>query len=301
MKPFILDNFILLELTYNVTPFMNNFNSFTFNLQGQLWQIDCPQIMGVLNVTPDSFYDGGRYQSDETILSQCAKMVEEGVDLVDVGGYSSRPNADNISIELEKERVQKALQVITKNFPNLIISVDTFRSEVARMAIGEGAHIINDISGGQLDAEMFRTVAELKVPYILMHMKGTPQTMKSLAQYDNILHNLLDYFANKINTLKSLGVKDIVIDPGFGFAKTIDQNFELFNQIEQLHHLELPLLIGVSRKSMIWKTLDVEPNEALNGTTALNTIALQKGAHFLRVHDVKEAKEVLTLLDKLNA
>ncbi len=276
------------------------FQPLSFNLAGTLWEIERPQVMGILNVTPDSFYDGGRYESETALLRQCETMVTEGADLVDIGGYSSRPGAADVPLAEEKERVRKAIQAVRQQFPQLIISVDTFRAEVARLAVGEGANLVNDISAGHLDAAMLPTVAELKIPYIAMHMRGTPQTMKQLTKYDQLLHEILDYFAERLERCKTLGIHDVAIDPGFGFAKTVEQNYELFSQLEVLHHLQRPLLVGVSRKSMIWRVLNSTAEDALHGTTALHMLALQKGAHFLRVHDVKPAKDVIAIWEKLN-
>ena len=271
----------------------------TLNIRGKLLDLSTPKVMGILNVTPDSFYDGGRLKSVEDALLQCDKMLLEGADFIDVGGYSTRPNAADISEKEELGRVLPVIQKIVKRFPETVISIDTFRSSVAKIAVEEGAAIINDISGGNLDGDMFKTVASLNVPYILMHSRGTPQTMKSLAQYDNLLKDIVTDLSKKINLLHALGVKDIIIDPGFGFAKSIEQNFELLAYLDYLKILDKPILVGVSRKSMIWKTLGVKPDDALNGTTSLNTIALLKGATILRVHDVKEGVECVKLLSLL--
>lgn len=271
----------------------------TLNLNGRLILLDTPRIMGILNVTPDSFYDGGQASTEQKLLAKVEKMISEGADIIDVGGYSSRPGADDISMAEETSRVIGAIRSVLQHFPDTLISVDTFRSEVARRAIEEGAVMINDISGGEQDAEMFHTVARLKVPYILMHMKGAPQTMTSLAKYENMIKDLITYFHRKILMLNQLGVKDVIVDPGFGFAKTREQNFFLLNSLECFHAIGKPLLVGLSRKSMVWKTLACRPQEALNGTTALHTIALLKGAHILRVHDVKEAMEVVKLLSEM--
>lgn len=256
--------------------------------------------MGILNVTPDSFFDGSRFTTDTEILTQTEKMLSEGATFIDIGGYSSRPGAENISIEEERARVLKAVELIVKEFPKTLISIDTFRAEVAREAVQEGANIINDISAGELDSKMFETVASLNVPYIAMHMRGTPQTMKELTSYSNLAGEIMNYFLKKIEWLKNLGVTDIIIDPGFGFAKTIDQNFELLSYLDHFRNLDRPILAGLSRKSMVWKTLGVTAADALNGTTALNMTALQKGASILRVHDVKEAVEVIKLFSKLS-
>jgi dihydropteroate synthase len=273
----------------------------TINIRGRLLSLSNPKIMGVLNITPDSFYDGSRFDSEETILRQTEKMMSDGATFIDVGGYSSRPGADEVTVGEEIRRTCMAVKSIVKNFPEAVISIDTFRAEVARVAVQEGASMINDISGGTLDTGMFELVANLQVPYVLMHMRGTPKTMPGMSDYDNLLKDITDFFHSKINHLQNLRIKDIVIDPGLGFAKNIAQNFELLHSLEYLRILNKPLLIGVSRKSMIWKTLSTTPDEALNGTTCLNTVALLKGANILRVHDVKEASEVCKLISSINA
>lgn len=255
--------------------------------------------MGVLNVTPDSFYDGGKYLSETDILHQAEKMLSEGADFLDIGGYSTRPGASDISAEEEQERIVKSISAVMRSFPGSIISVDTFRASVAEAAVDCGASMINDVSGGNLDADMFPAVARMKVPYILMHMKGNPRDMTSQTQYNNLIKDILDYFHQKIFALRNLGVKDIIIDPGFGFAKTIEQNFALLNNLEKFSLAGKPLLAGLSRKSLIWKTLGVRPADALNGTTSLNSVALMKGARILRVHDVKEAREVVKLFTSM--
>ena len=251
--------------------------------------------MGILNVTPDSFFDGGRYTSDSEILTLVGKMLDEGATFIDVGGYSSRPGAEDISEHEEASRSIGAIRLVLKKFPDALISIDTFRSEVARQAVSEGAVMINDISGGELDNTMFSLVAQLKVPYILMHMRGTPQTMKTLARYENLAKEITDYFHQKISLLEKFGVSDIIVDPGFGFAKTIEQNFQLLHELEYLKILGKPILTGLSRKSMIWKTLQTTPENALNGTTALHMSALMMGSSILRAHDVKEATEVIKM------
>ena len=271
----------------------------TLNLRGGLLDLSTPRVMGVLNVTPDSFYDGGRFTDEASILKQVEKMQREGADLIDVGGYSTRPGAKEISEEAELNRVVDAIRIIMKAFPEAVLSVDTFHSAVARAATGEGATMINDISGGELDKKMFETVAALRVPFVLMHMRGTPQTMSQLTQYDNLLKDMTDYFHQKINRLHELGVTDIIIDPGFGFAKTVEQNFELLKNLNYLHILGKPILAGLSRKSTIWRTLETSPEGSLNGTTVLNTVALLNGANLLRVHDVKEAVECIRLIGHL--
>ena len=267
----------------------------TLNVNGQLMDFSVPKVMGILNVTPDSFYDGGQFTTQDKILAQCEKMLMAGASIIDVGGYSTRPNADDISKDEELKRVIPVIKQLVKAFPEGVFSIDTFRAQVAKAAINEGATIVNDISGGTADEEMFATVAELKTPYVLMHSRGNPKTMATLTDYEHLVRDIALELSKKVSQLQLLGVKDIVIDPGFGFAKTIDQNFELLNRLDHLKILEKPLLIGLSRKSMIWKTLGIKPIDALNGTTCLNTIALLKGASILRVHDVKEAVECVKL------
>lgn len=261
-----------------------------------LLDLAIPKVMGVLNVTPDSFYDGGRFTTDEALLNQVRKMIEEGATFIDVGAYSSRPGAKDISPDEELIRAVHAIRLIVKEFPQTFISIDTFRSAVASAAIQEGASLINDISAGELDSKMFETVSSFKVPYIAMHMRGTPESMNKLSTYENLIKDVMDYFHQKIYTLHQLGVKDIIVDPGFGFAKTIQQNFDLLNNLDYFKILGMPIMTGLSRKSMIWKTLQTNPEAALNGTTALNTIALLKGTNILRVHDVKEAVDVVKLV-----
>ncbi len=270
----------------------------TINCKGTLIDLSTPKVMGILNLTPDSFYDGGALKTDAALLSQAEKMLNQGATFLDVGGYSSRPGATDISITEEISRVIPAIELVLKNFPEALISIDTFRSEVAKKAIESGAAIINDISAGKLDEAMLPTVAQLQVPYVMMHMRGTPQTMQSLSDYENITLEVLRYFSERIAAARALGINDILADPGFGFAKTIPQNFELLSNLELFKNLNVPLLIGVSRKGMIHKTLNITPQEALNGTITLNSIALLKGANILRVHDVKEAVECVELLNK---
>lgn len=257
--------------------------------------LDTPKVMGILNVTPDSFFDGGRYKDEAQLLSRAEKMLKEGADIIDVGGYSSRPGAEDVSEGEEITRVVNAVDIILKEYPDTLISVDTFRSKVAREAVMHGAALINDISAGTLDTQMFATVADLGVPYILMHMRGNPKTMNKLTQYDNLLLEMVTFLQEKVSNLREAGVKDIIIDPGFGFAKTIQQNYTILKNLRYFEILELPILVGISRKSTIYKSLQIEPEDALNGTTVLNTIALMNGASFLRVHDVKEAVEVRKL------
>jgi dihydropteroate synthase len=283
--------------------FESNFfsNNKTINLHGRLFDVTHPQVMGILNMTPDSFFDGGTNSSEKTTLLNVEKMIKDGASMIDVGGYSSRPGASIVTVEEEISRTIPIIKRIRSEFKDVVISIDTFRSEVARRAVEEGAHIINDISAGDLDAQMLTTVAMLQVPYIAMHMRGTPETMSELTHYDNVTKEVTEYLQRKINLLHAQGVKDIIIDPGFGFAKSRSQNFTLLNGLEYLHVLEKPILVGVSRKSMIWKTLATQPESALNGTTSLNTVAILKGASILRVHDVKEATEVITLMKALKA
>ncbi len=272
----------------------------TINCSGKLIDLSSPKVMGILNVTPNSFFDGGKHSDLKAILSQVEKMLSEGATFIDIGGYSSKPSAEFVSEEEELERLLPVVQQIVREFPTAILSIDTFRSKVAQATIENGAAIINDISAGKLDDTMLQTVAQLQVPYIMMHMKGTPQTMQSMAQYENIVKEMVFYFSERVAQARSHGINDIIIDPGFGFAKTIPQNFEVLKKLELFQMLELPLLAGVSRKSMIYKTLETTPEFALNGTTSLNTIALLKGATILRVHDVKEAVECVTLYHQLN-
>jgi dihydropteroate synthase len=271
----------------------------TLNVQGRLFDLRTPLVMGVLNVTPDSFYDGGRYQTESAILNHVEKLLGEGALFIDVGAYSSRPGATDISVEDESKRALFALQIIMRNFPHALVSIDTFRSDVAYAAVNEGACLVNDISAGDLDPRMFETVARLNVPYIAMHMRGNPTTMTSLTGYENLLKEMVSYFQDKVNRLTQMGVKDVIIDPGFGFAKTVEQNFYLLNQLDYFKLLGKPIAVGLSRKSIIWKTLSISADNALNGTTSLNTIALMKGANILRVHDVKEAMEVVKLVSTL--
>lgn len=279
----------------------------SLNLGGRLMDLTQPKVMGILNLTPDSFYGGSRLADETQILARAEEMLAQGADFLDLGAYSTRdlgaystrPGAEEVSAEEEEERLIPAVELLSKTFPQAFLSVDTFRAAVAEKAIGSGAHIINDVSGGTLDKKMFATVGRLGVPYVLMHMRGTPKTMSKLNQYQNLAQELYSYFAEKIQELKSLGVKDLIIDPGFGFAKNIDQNYHLLNHLAHFKSLGHPLLAGLSRKSMIWKTLNCQPSEALNATTALNMVALQHGASILRVHDVKEAKECITIFNKL--
>ncbi|WKN32370.1 dihydropteroate synthase [Porifericola rhodea] len=269
----------------------------SLNLKGNLINLEEPIVMGILNVTPDSFYDGGRYhQNDSIILSRAEQILREGATIIDIGGYSSRPGAEHISADEEKKRAIKAVELVSKSFPEAYISIDTFRSDVAREAVTAGASVVNDISGGNLDEYMFDTVASLQVPYILMHMRGTPQDMKELTNYEDLTGEIIDYFQKKLVQLREKGVADVIIDPGFGFAKTIDQNYELLRKLRDFEILDVPLLAGLSRKSMIYKRLGLSADEALNGTTVLNTVAIMNGASILRVHDVKEAIQTIKIL-----
>ncbi|MGB0523575.1 MAG: dihydropteroate synthase [Flammeovirgaceae bacterium] len=273
----------------------------TLNIRGRLLDLAKPKVMGVINVTPDSFYDGGRFINEDSIILQADKLVNEGVDIIDIGGYSSRPGAHEVSEKEEIQRVYQAISLLKKSHPRTPISVDTFRADVAKKAVEAGAALVNDISGGTLDEDMFHIIAELRVPYIMMHMRGTPRTMQKLTQYEHILEEIIDFFRTRIKKLHQLGVYDIVVDPGFGFAKTLAQNYYLLNHLQAFEILECPILAGLSRKSMIYKQLGITPQDALNGTTVLNTIALQKGASILRVHDVKQAKEAIQLVSCLNS
>ena len=280
---------------------MNKTIHYTLNVRGRLLDLSKPQVMGILNVTPDSFYAGSRMETEEAVRRRVRQIIAEGGSMIDVGAYSSRPGAADVSAEEEMERLRRGMSIVREEAPEIPVSVDTFRADVAKMAVEElGVDIINDISGGELDKEMFKTVAKLGVPYILMHMKGTPQTMQQAPHYEDLMKEVMLYFAEKVQQLRDLGQKDIVLDPGYGFAKTIDHNYELLRHQEMLEVFELPLLVGVSRKSMIYRFLGSSPEEALNGTTVLNTLALQKGANILRVHDVKEAVEVVRLVEKFS-
>ncbi len=272
----------------------------TINCKGQLIDLSTPKVMGILNLTPDSFYDGGKYKDESSVLKHVEKMIDDGATFIDVGAYSSRPNAEDISEAEELRRILPIIEMIVKEFPAALISIDTFRSTIAKNCVEAGACIINDISAGKLDDSMLQTVANLHVPYIMMHMKGTPQTMQQKTNYDNLLKESLLYFSERIAVARALGIVDLIVDPGFGFAKTIEQNYEILNQLELFKILELPLLAGLSRKSMVYKRLNLSSKEALNGTTIVNTIALQKGASILRVHDVKEAVECVKIMGYLN-
>lgn len=273
---------------------------FTLRLQGSLYSLDQPKVMGVLNFSPDSFFEGSRIATDEkSVLKKVEKMLEEGADILDVGGYSSRPHAEHIPVEEEIRRVVPAIAAIKKTFGEVIISIDTFRAAVAKAAVEMGAAMVNDISAGSLDESMLPTVAKLGVPYLAMHMRGNPQTMQEQTEYEDLIPDILNYFASKIEQFQKFGIKDILVDPGFGFAKTREQNFDLLRNLRSFRQLGFPVVVGVSRKSMIYKTLNLSPSEALNGTTALHMYALVQGAQILRVHDVKEAKETIQLFQQL--
>ena len=271
----------------------------TINCKGQLIDLSSPKVMGILNITPNSFYDGGKFTKESEILAQVDRMLTEGATFVDVGAYSSKPNAEFVSEEEEISRIVPIVQLILKHYPNAIVSIDTFRAAVAQVALDHGAAMINDISAGSLDEAMFAVIAKYNVPYIMMHMRGTPQIMQSLANYDDIIKEMLFYFSEKVARARSLGINDLIIDPGFGFAKTVNQNYEVLRKLDLFQMLDLPVLAGISRKSMIYKTLGTNADEALNGTTFLNGFALSKGAAILRVHDVKEAVECIELYKKI--
>ena len=276
---------------------------YSINIKGRLLDLGEPQVMGILNVTPDSFYDGSRKQTEEDIRVRVEQIIAEGGSMIDIGAYSSRPGADDVSVEEEMRRLRMGMKIVREVAPDIPVSVDTFRADVARMAVEEtGADVINDISGGELDKDMFATVSKMGVPYILMHMQArnkdsfSVSSMQLVPHYDNLMKEVLLYFAEKVQKLRDMGQKDIILDPGFGFSKTLEHNYELMNHLEELQVFELPILSGISRKSMIYKLLGGTPHEALNGTSVLNTISLMKGASILRVHDVKEAVEVVKIV-----
>lgn len=270
----------------------------TINCKGTLIDLSTPKVMGIVNVTPDSFFDGGKLTNPEEIVLQVEKMLHDGATFIDLGGYSSRPGAEFVSEEEELNRVVPIVKLLMEKFPDILISIDTFRSEVAKQAIENGAAIINDISAGLLDEKMLETVAKMQVPFIMMHMKGTPQTMQSLANYEDLLKEMNFYFSERIAKARSFGLNDIIIDPGFGFAKTVEHNFELLQKMDLLQFHDLPVLAGISRKSMIYKTLETTPENALNGTTFLHAFCLEKGANILRVHDVAAAVECVKLMEQ---
>lgn len=274
--------------------------SYTINAGGRLLDLQTPVVMGILNATPDSFYAGSRTQTEAEIAARVHQIVDEGAGIIDVGAYSSRHGADDVPAEEEMLRLRHALGIVRREAPDAIISVDTFRADVAKMCIEEGgAHIINDISGGTLDKNMFRTVARLRVPYILMHIQGEPHTMQQAPHYDNLEQEVFLFLSQRVDQLRQLGVADIILDPGFGFGKTLAHNYELMNRLEDFREFDLPLLVGISRKSMIYKLLGTTPAEALGGTITLNTIALMKGAHILRVHDVRAAVETVRIVETM--
>ena len=273
----------------------------TVNCNGIILDLSSPKVMGILNITTDSFYDGGRYGNEHEIKVQIKKMLDEGAAIIDLGAYSSRPGAAPLDAEEEYRRIVPIVKLLRDSFPDIILSIDTFRSKVAHGCLLHGAAIINDISAGNLDPEMLATVASYRVPYIMMHMKGTPATMGMQTDYDNLLTEILYYFSERIAAAREAGIQDIIIDPGFGFAKTLEQNYEVLQKMELFHHLGLPILTGVSRKSMIYKLLHTTPDNALNGTTALHMYALAKGSNLIRAHDVKEAMECISLYKAINA
>ena len=272
----------------------------TINLNGNLMDLSTPKIMGILNVTPDSFYDGGMFDSNKKILDHVEKMLTDGADIIDVGGYSSRPGAKEVKLKDEIKRVVPTIELIKKEFNESTISVDTFRSEVALQAVNSGASIINDISGGDLDPNMFNCVAELNVPYIIMHMQGNPKNMQNNPLYENVIVEIIENLSKKVFKAKEAGVIDVIIDPGFGFGKTIEHNYKILRELSFFKELDCPILVGLSRKSMIYSLLEEKPENVLNGTTCLNTVSILNGANILRVHDVKEAKEVIKLTNFLN-
>lgn len=272
----------------------------TINCKGQLIDLSTPKVMGILNITPDSFYDGGLYKNNESIRHQTEKMLNEGATFIDIGAYSSRPKATHISEAEELKRILPIVELLIKHFPEINISIDTFRSTVAKQCIEAGAVLINDISAGQMDENMMEMVGELGVPYIMMHIKGTPQNMQQHTNYNNLIKEIIFYFSERIAKAKAHKINDLIIDPGFGFSKNLEQNYELLSKLELFKNLDLPILVGVSRKSMIYKLLNISPQEALNGTTVINTIALTKGAKILRVHDVKEAMECIKLVNQIH-
>nr|WP_306562312.1 dihydropteroate synthase [Bacteroides intestinalis] len=279
---------------------METLSSKYINVNGSLLDLSGPCVMGILNITPDSFYAGSRMQTEAEIAARAQQILDEGARIIDIGAYSSRSNAENVSPREEMERLRMGLEILRKTQPGAVISVDTFRADVARMCVEEyGVAIINDIAAGEMDADMFRTVVELNVPYIMMHMQGTPQNMQQHPHYDNLLKEVFLYFAQKVQQLRDLGMKDIILDPGFGFGKTVEHNYELLAHLEEFRVFELPLLVGISRKSMIYRLLGNTPQDALNGTTVLDTICLLKGADILRVHDVREAVETVKIVEAM--
>ena len=280
--------------------FKENKIPYFINIRGELYNLSQPRVMGILNVTPDSFYSGNRFTGEGQIIKRVEEIISQGGDIVDIGAYSTRPDCIDINTEEEIKRLSYALDIIKKRFPDVIISVDTFRAEVAENVVRNfDVDIINDISGGEIDKQMFETIADLNVPYILMHMRGTPQTMMQNLEYNNLIEDIFLYFSTKINTLRLMGVKDIILDPGFGFSKTLEQNYTLMRNLKNFDIFKRPILVGISRKSMIYKLLNTSAEEALNGTSVLNTFAVSAGANILRVHDVKEAVETIKIYDKI--
>lgn len=271
----------------------------TINCKGRLMDFEVPKVMGILNCTPNSFYDGGKYKTETDFLNQTEKMLIDGASIIDIGAYSTQPNAPFVSEEEELKRILPIVSAIVKHFPEVILSIDTFRAEVAKQCIENGAVIINDVSAGFLDDKMFEVVGNYKVPYIMMHMKGTPQNMQKFTDYDDVMKDMMFYFSERIETAKQHGIVDVILDPGFGFSKTLNQNYEVLNKLELLNEFNLPVLSALSRKSMIYKFLDIQPSEALNGTSVLHTISLLKGAKLLRAHDVKEAVECVKLTQRM--
>ena len=283
-----------MQLANEFNPFQNNYS---IKCKGVLMDFSTPKIMGIVNLTPDSFFSGSRFQAEKEILLQVEKMLAEGADIIDLGAFSSRPNSDFISLEEEKERLLSPLKKIIQEFPSALLSVDTYRSEIAKQSIQEGASIINDISGGDLDEKMFQTIAALKVPYMMMHMQGIPKTMQDSPSYTDVFQEVFKSFSGKLEQLNSLGVNDVILDVGFGFGKTLEHNYTLLKKLSYFHALQRPILVGLSRKGMIQKVIGSTAEMALNGTTAANVLALQNGANILRVHDVKEAKEAIQIVD----
>ena len=273
----------------------------TINCKGELIDLKTPKVMGILNVTPDSFYDGGKFKDENTALKQIEKMMREGASFIDIGAYSSKPGADDVTEAIELQRITPIVEIVLKNFPDVFLSIDTFRGTVAKACVERGAAMINDISAGLLDKTLLDTVAQLQVPYIMMHMRGTPKTMQQQTNYQHLIKDILLFFSQRLTVAREKGIHDVIIDPGFGFAKTLEQNYQLLQQLEALKVADLPILAGLSRKSMIYKVLESEPKNALNGTTALHMIALTKGANILRVHDVREAVECVKLFQQLTS
>jgi dihydropteroate synthase len=272
----------------------------TINCRGNLIDLSTPKVMGIMNITPNSFYDGGKYKNENEILLQVEKMIDQGATFIDLGAYSSKPNAEFVSEKEELSRIIPIVNLLVKKFPEIILSIDTFRSEVAKACIENSASIINDITAGNGDDKMMETIAKYNVPYIMMHMRGDSQTMQKMTDYNNVVKEILFYFSEKVSIARSYGINDLIVDPGFGFAKSTEQNFEILQKLELFQEMNLPILVGVSRKSMIYKTLNTDSEQALNGTSALNMISLTKGANILRVHDVKEAVECVTLFNKMS-